>query len=203
MRAFARLLDRLAFTPQRNGKLTLLRDYLRDAPDPERGWALAALTGALVVRRRQARLHPQGGRSADGSAAVRAVLRLSSAIWRRPWRWSGRRSPAPTASRNCRKWWRRLRSASRARSAATAGTLAGCARCRRPLGAAEAADRRPARRRVGAAGQAGAGAIWAVSTVAEIEEVWHGQHPPYEDLFAWLEKRSDKPSADAPAASAR
>src|SRR6201992_4380602 len=47
MRAFANLLDRLAFTPQRNGKLTLLRDFMRDQPDPERGWALAALTGAL------------------------------------------------------------------------------------------------------------------------------------------------------------
>ncbi len=35
--------------------------------------------------------------------------------------------------------------------------------------------------------------------VAEIEEVWHSQRPPYEDLFAWLEKRSDKPSPDAPA----
>ncbi len=35
--------------------------------------------------------------------------------------------------------------------------------------------------------------------VAEIEEVWHGQSPPYEDLFAWLEKRGERPSADAPA----
>src|SRR6201994_4273358 len=35
--------------------------------------------------------------------------------------------------------------------------------------------------------------------VGEIEEVWHSQRPPYEDLFAWLEKRSDKPSPDAPA----
>jgi DNA ligase-1 len=35
--------------------------------------------------------------------------------------------------------------------------------------------------------------------VEEIEEVWHGQDPPYEDLFAWLEKRSDKPNANAPA----
>ena len=35
--------------------------------------------------------------------------------------------------------------------------------------------------------------------VGEIEEVWHSQEPPYDDLFAWLEKRSDKPSADAPA----
>src|ERR1700747_2111980 len=47
MRAFASLLDRLAFTPQRNGKLVLMRDYMRGTPDPERGWALAALTGEL------------------------------------------------------------------------------------------------------------------------------------------------------------
>ena len=47
MKAFARLLDQLAFTPARNAKLTLLRDYLFHAPDPERGWALASLTGAL------------------------------------------------------------------------------------------------------------------------------------------------------------
>jgi len=36
MRAFAILLDRLSFTPSRNAKLTLLRDYLGEAPDPER-----------------------------------------------------------------------------------------------------------------------------------------------------------------------
>src|SRR5262249_7968700 len=47
MRAFARLLDRLAFTPSRNTKLVLMRHYCRETPDPERGWALAALTGAL------------------------------------------------------------------------------------------------------------------------------------------------------------
>src|SRR5271170_2838557 len=47
MRAFSRLLDRLAFTPSRNAKLTLMRDYFRETPDPERGWALASLTGAL------------------------------------------------------------------------------------------------------------------------------------------------------------
>src|SRR6185436_12822698 len=47
MRGFATLLDRLAFTPGRNGKLTLVKDYLAGAPDPDRGWALAALTGAL------------------------------------------------------------------------------------------------------------------------------------------------------------
>src|SRR6201986_1214244 len=47
MRAFAELLDRLSFTASRNAKRVLVRDYLRAAPDPDRGWALAALTGAL------------------------------------------------------------------------------------------------------------------------------------------------------------
>jgi DNA ligase-1 len=34
--------------------------------------------------------------------------------------------------------------------------------------------------------------------VAEVEELWHALHPPYEDLFAWLEGRSEKPSSENP-----
>src|SRR5438309_8013614 len=47
MNRFAELLDRLSYEPARNNKLRLMADYLRHTPDPERGWALAALTGAL------------------------------------------------------------------------------------------------------------------------------------------------------------
>jgi ATP-dependent DNA ligase len=47
MNRFAELLDRLAYEPARNNKLRLITDYFRFTPDPERGWALAALTGAL------------------------------------------------------------------------------------------------------------------------------------------------------------
>src|SRR5438105_736059 len=47
MQPFAALLDRLVLTPPRNTKLRLLRDYFRDTPDPDRGYALAALTGEL------------------------------------------------------------------------------------------------------------------------------------------------------------
>ncbi len=47
MNRFAELLDRLAYEGGRNNKLRLITDYLRQTPDPERGWALAALTGAL------------------------------------------------------------------------------------------------------------------------------------------------------------
>ena len=44
---FAELLDALLFTPSRNGKLRLMAEYFASAPDPERGWGLAALTGEL------------------------------------------------------------------------------------------------------------------------------------------------------------
>jgi DNA ligase 1 len=47
MKAFADLLDRLSYTPARNAKLRLMADYFRTAPDPDRGWALCALTDGL------------------------------------------------------------------------------------------------------------------------------------------------------------
>ena len=50
MNRFAALLDRLAYEPARNAKLRLLTDYFGSAPDPDRGYALAAMTGALAFR---------------------------------------------------------------------------------------------------------------------------------------------------------
>ena len=50
MNRFAALLDRLSYEPSRNNKLRLIADYFRSVPDPDRGYALAALTGALSFR---------------------------------------------------------------------------------------------------------------------------------------------------------
>ena len=47
MRAFADLIDALVYTRSRNAKLRLIGDYLKVTPDPDRGWALAALTGEV------------------------------------------------------------------------------------------------------------------------------------------------------------
>jgi len=44
---FAELIDALLFTPSRNGKLRLMQEYFATTGDPERGWALAALSGEL------------------------------------------------------------------------------------------------------------------------------------------------------------
>ncbi len=50
MNRFAELLDRLAYEPGRNNKLRLITSYFRDVEDPDRGYALAALTGALSFK---------------------------------------------------------------------------------------------------------------------------------------------------------
>ncbi|WP_372424913.1 cisplatin damage response ATP-dependent DNA ligase [Salinarimonas chemoclinalis] len=50
MNAFAALLDRLVYESRRNAKIRLIADHLRATPDPERGFALAALTGELSFR---------------------------------------------------------------------------------------------------------------------------------------------------------
>jgi DNA ligase-1 len=50
MNRFAKLLDRLAYEPGRNNKLRLLTAYFREVEDPDRGYALAALTGALSFK---------------------------------------------------------------------------------------------------------------------------------------------------------
>ena len=76
MKRFAELLDRLSYEPGRNNKLRLMTDYFRHTPDPDRGYALAALTGALsfqyakpnVLRTLIDRAHRPG--------AVRPVARL-------------------------------------------------------------------------------------------------------------------------------
>ena len=47
MEEFAALVDALVYTRSRNEKLRLIAEYLRATPDPDRGWALAALTDGL------------------------------------------------------------------------------------------------------------------------------------------------------------
>jgi DNA ligase-1 len=197
MRAFARLLDSLAFTPSRNTKLTLVRDYLREATDPERGWALAALTGVLAfdaakpafIRKAvESRIDPRlFALSYDFVGDLAETVAL---IW--PSRPGANREPElpevidalRSASRNevqrlLEDWLDALDADGRW---ALLKLLTGALRV--------GVSARLAKQALADLGDIG---------IAEIEEVWHAQRPPYEDLFAWLERRSAKPSPDAPA----
>ena len=50
MKAFSNLLTNLILTSSRNRKISLLVEYFSSTPDPDRGYALAALTGSLKVK---------------------------------------------------------------------------------------------------------------------------------------------------------
>ncbi len=196
MRAFANLLDRLAFTPQRNGKLTLVREYMRETPDPERGWALAALTGALsfdaakpgfIRKAVEARMDSElFALSYDYVGDLAETVAL---VW--PAKSGANREPELSEVVDA------LRGASRAQVQAL---------IERWLDALDPDGRWALLKlltgglRVGVSARLAKQALASMGGVeiADIEEVWHSQHPPYEDLFAWLEKRSEKPSADAP-----
>ncbi len=50
MKDFAALLENLVLTPARNQKLAHMVQYFKDAPDPDRGYALAVLTGTMSFK---------------------------------------------------------------------------------------------------------------------------------------------------------
>jgi len=68
--ALAALIDALVYTRGRNEKLRLIAEYLRATPDPDRGWALAALTDGLNF-------------PAVKSSAIRTMLmeRIDPVLW--------------------------------------------------------------------------------------------------------------------------
>ena len=197
MRAFAELLDRLSLTASRNAKLTLVRDYLRETPDPDRGWALAALTGDLTfqaakpnfIRKAiEERMDPQlfwWSYDYVGDLAETVAL-----VW--PQRPGANREPELS------EVVEGLRSASRAEvQRLIEGWLDAMPEPRERWALLKLMTRAL---RVGLTARLAKRAAAELGGVdpAEIEELWHALHPPYEDLFAWLEGRSEKPSSEHP-----
>jgi DNA ligase-1 len=203
MRAFADLLDRLIYTRSRNAKLRLIGDYLRTTPDPDRGWAIAALTGdldlpavkpATVRALIEARVDPVlFGMSRDfvGDTAETVAL-----LWPEP-------APGTAAARE----------AEPLPLAQVVETLGALSRSDAPAVLAAMldqldSDERFALLKLATGGlRAGVSARLAKTALAQafgldveaVEEVWHGLAPPYAPLFAWAEGHAPQPdSADLP-----
>jgi DNA ligase-1 len=201
MRAFARLLDRLSLTQGRNAKLTLVRDFLNETPDPDRGWALAALTGALTfdaakpaaIRKAvEGRMDPVlFGWSYDFVGDLAETVAL---VW--PAKPGANREPELSEVVEA------LRTAARAE---VQGLIEGWLDALGVDGRWALLKLLTGGMRVGLSARLAKQAAADMARlhgvevgVAEIEEVWHVLRPPYEDLFAWLEGRSERPSPDAP-----
>lgn len=197
MRAFAELLDRLSLTSSRNTKLTLLRDHFANAPDPDRGWALASLTGelsfhaakpAFIRKAVEARMDPVlFGWSYDYVGDLAETVAL---VW--PARPGANREPELSEVIDA------LRSASR--SDVQRLIEAWLDALDDPVGRWALLKLMTGGLRVGVSARLAKQALADLGPVpvAEVEEVWHALRPPYEDLFAWLEGRSERPTADAP-----
>jgi len=198
MRAFAELLDRLSLTASRNAKLTLVRDYLRQTPDPDRGWALAALTGdlsfdaakpAFIRKAVEARMDPQ--LFWWSYEYVGDLAETVSLVW--PARPGANREPELSEVVDA------LRGATRAEVQAL---IEGWLDALQPTGRWALLKLMTGALRVGLtarlAKRAAADMSDPPTDVAEVEEIWHALHPPYEDLFAWLEGRTERPSTENP-----
>jgi DNA ligase-1 len=196
MRAFAHLLDRLSLTASRNAKLTLTRDFLRDTPDPDRGWALAALTGTLSF-------------NAAKPAAIRAAVeaRMDAQLFAWSYDYVGDLAETVALVWQARPGANRppelsevVDALSAAPRGAVQGLIDGWLDALDPDGRWALLKLLTGGLRVGLSARLAKQAAADVggATLAEVEEVWHALRPPYEDLFAWLEGRSERPSADAP-----
>jgi DNA ligase-1 len=189
---FAALLDALLFTPSRNGKLRLMREYFATQPDPERGWAVAALTGELVFESAKpsqvralaaARVDPE---LLDWSYDfVGDLAETVSLIWPAA---EGGEGHVPALTEIVEQ----LKSANRGE----VGNLL------EPwLDALDATGRWALLKLVTGSLRIGVSARLAKTALAEwsgvdidrIEEIWHGLAPPYQPLFDWLEGRCPTP----------
>ena len=199
MQRFAALLDRLVLTPQRNTKLRLLADFFRSAPDPDRGYALAAFAGDLDIPNvKPAMLRSLAAERVDevlfaySYDYVGDLAETISLVW--PVNQKG--DPAlETEALRLGAVVEGLKAASRSEAP---GLVAGW------LDRLDASGRWALIKLVTGGLRIGVSARLAKQSLAnlgnrdvnEIEEIWHGLAQPYADLFAWLEGNGARPQSN-------
>jgi DNA ligase-1 len=201
MNRFAELLDRLAYEPARNNKVRLITDYFRATPDPERGWALAALTGALNFPHAKAGLI----RSLIAERTDPVLFELSYdyvgdlsetvALM-----WPAVHAPSPQGGGE-------ISLTAVVETLSTLGKAQLPQQLARWLDALDETGRWALIKlvtgglRIGISARLAKAAVGALGDedAHEIELIWPGLAPPYRELFAWLEGNSEKPVNSDPA----
>jgi DNA ligase-1 len=206
MNRFAELLDRLAYEPGRNNKLRLIVNYFREIEDPDRGYALAALTGALSFK------HAKPALIRDLIAA-----RTDPVLFALSYDYVG------DLSETVALMWPAHRETSfpgQPHDNPPPPTLTEVVTTLRTLGKTELPKQLTrwldeldetgrwallklvtGAMRIGISARLAktAGAALGEKDPHDIELMWPGLTPPYLDLFAWLEGRAEKPVNRDPA----
>ncbi|MBJ7578355.1 cisplatin damage response ATP-dependent DNA ligase [Devosia sp. MC532] len=193
MKRFADLLDLLALTPSRTRKIAALAQYFAEVPDPDRGLALAVLTGELDIRN----VKPQLLRQTVLAEVDETLFALSydyvgdlgetiALIW--PHHGTGV-LPSVSAVVDI------LNQTSKAELPKVIGDLLTNAAIHERWALVKLAT---GALRIGVSARLAKTALAEMSGVPlqEIEEVWHGLKPPYVNLFAWLEGKAERPDID-------
>ena len=199
MRAFSQLLDDLVYTRSRNAKLRLIGEYLKTTPDPDRGLALAALTGTLDIKAvKPAQIRAMALERIDpvllamSRDYVGDMAETLSLLWPVP---DGEPPDLDDGTVLLSDAVERLQQASRMDAP---GVLAGM------LDHLDVSGRFALIKLATGALRVGISARLAKQAFADafgldveaVEEVWHGIKPPYAELFDWAEGRSAQPSAE-------
>jgi DNA ligase-1 len=198
MQRFAALLDRLVLTPQRNAKLRLLADYFATVPDPDRGYALAALTGELAIPSvKPAMLRALVAERIDEVLFAYSYDYVGDLAETISLVWSAKDEDGDDSDHTpppLHEVVERLLRASRSEGPRLVSGW---------LDALDATGRWALIKlvtgglRIGVSSRLTKQALADLGgrPVNEIEELWHGLSPPYADLFAWLEGRGEKPQS--------
>nr|WP_319386280.1 cisplatin damage response ATP-dependent DNA ligase [uncultured Roseibium sp.] len=202
MRTFSQLLDRLSLEPRRLAKEALLVRYFRETADPDRGYALAALTGGLKFKNaKPALLRALISDRADPQLFALSydfVGDLSETI---ALMWPAADNAAGSDTRE------ELSLSNLVQALETAGKTDVPRLLVDWLDRSDETGRWALLKlvtgglRVGVSARLAKTAVARLGAldVAQVEEVWHGLEPPYESLFAWAEGRSGKPDNQDPA----
>jgi len=198
MHAFSQLLDDLVYTRSRNTKLKLIGDYLKETPDPDRGYGLAALTGTLDIPH----VKP---------AAIRGLVeeRIDPTLF-----YMSRDYVGDTAETVSLLWPKRIDQPPNVDDATISISdaierLRSASKMDAPRVLAAMLDHLDTSGRFAllklALGElrVGINARLAKQALAQafgleveaVEEVWHGLIPPFAELFDWAEGRSEQPTA--------
>lgn len=198
MQGFADLLDRLVLTSRQNIKVRLISGYLRNTSDPDRGYALAAMSGELEFPRlKPAILRALAAKRVDEVLFAQShdyvgdLSETVSLIW----------PVLSDGTKTDRKESPCLAEIVETLLAASRGTLPGLVEAY--LDMLDTSGRWALIKLVTGGLLVGVSARLVKQALAdfgsreisEIEEIWHGLEPPYLDLFAWLEQGGARPRA--------
>jgi len=192
---FAALVDALVYTRSRNEKLRLIAEYLRETPDPDRGWALGALTDCLSF-------------PAVKGAAIRNLMmeRVDPVLWALSrdfvgdtaetasllWPSSADATTPPTVSEAVDLLAKMTRLSVMSELPRLFDRLS-------PEGRYALIKLATGAMRVGVSARLAKTAFAQAFEVSveEVEEYWHALAPPFAELFAWAADGAPPPDTEA------